>query len=223
MARWRQYWPWLTGRSNTALTPGLMKDIDKGLQRYTYKGVRTMKCPFDMALYSHLLWRDKPRTIFEVGSASGGSALWLADQLKAFGIDGMVHSLDIKPVEVTAAEKIAFHTGDLARLPEIFPDAWIEKQARPFLVIDDGPHDYASARTVLNHFAAHMQPGEYLVIEDGILTALGDDQKFGLGGGPMKAVHDFLAEGAPFEIDRSYCDFFGHNVTWNVDGFLRRL
>jgi cephalosporin hydroxylase len=61
------------------------------------------------------------------------------------------------------------------------------------------------------------------VIEDGILTALGDDKKFGLGGGPMKAVHDFIAEGAPFEIDRSYCDFFGHNATWNVDGFLRRF
>ena len=222
MARWRRYWPWLTGRGNTALPPRLLQDIDRGIHNYTYKGVRTLKCPIDMALYSHMLWRDKPRTIFEIGSASGGSALWMADQLATFGIDGSVHSLDINPVQIAAPEKVTFYTGDVARLAEIFPAAWIDKQTRPFLVIDDGPHDYASARAVLTHFAPHMKPGEYIVIEDGILTALGDDRKFGLGGGPMKAVHDFLAGGAPFEIDRSHCDFFGHNVTWNVDGFLRR-
>ena len=26
-----------------------------------------------------------------------------------------------------------------------------------------------------------------------------------------------------YEIDRSLCDYFGHNVTWNVDGYLRRV
>ena len=223
MARWRRYWPWLTGRGNTALTPQLLQDIDRGIHQYSYKGVRTLKCPFDMALYSLMLWRDKPRTIFEIGSASGGSALWFADQLKTFGIDGKIHSLDINPVEVAATDTIKFYTGDVGRLAEIFPASWIGEQPRPLLVIDDGPHDYGSARTVLKHFAPLMKSGEYIVIEDGILTALGDDKKFGLGGGPMKAVHDFIAEGAPFEIDRSYCDFFGHNATWNVDGFLRRL
>jgi cephalosporin hydroxylase len=222
MARWRRYLPWLTGRANTALTPGLLPDLLRGILIYTYKGVPTLKCPFDMALYSQLLWREKPRTIFEIGSASGGSALWMSDQLKTFGIDGRIHSLDIKPVPITPPDNVTFYTGDVAKIADIFPSDWIEQQPRPFLVIDDGPHSRTSAGMVLKHFAPHMLSGEYILIEDGIVTALGDDSKFKLDGGPMQAVHDFLKSGAPFEIDRSYCDFFGHNVTWNVDGYLRR-
>ncbi|HUK06414.1 MAG TPA: hypothetical protein VLX09_00970 [Stellaceae bacterium] len=33
-----------------------------------------------------------------------------------------------------------------------------------------------------------------------------------------------LAErGADYAIDARYCDWFGRNVTWNVNGFLRRI
>ena len=43
-------------------------------------------------------------------------------------------------------------------------------------------------------------------------------------GGPLRAIRDFLARsGGRFEVDRSLCDYFGHNVTWNVDGYLRRV
>jgi cephalosporin hydroxylase len=43
-------------------------------------------------------------------------------------------------------------------------------------------------------------------------------------GGPLRAIHEFLARTAPrYEIDRSLCDYFGPNVTWNVDGYLRRV
>ena len=26
-----------------------------------------------------------------------------------------------------------------------------------------------------------------------------------------------------YEIDRTFCDYYGRNVTWNVDGYLRRI
>jgi cephalosporin hydroxylase len=221
MARRRErYWSWLTGRANTALTPAQLPGINRGVHNYTYKGVRTLKCPFDLAIYSQMLWRDKPRTIIEIGSASGGSALWMSDQLKTFGIDGRIHSLDIKPVETPAPDNVTFHTSDVARIAEIFSAEWIAQQPRPLLVIDDGPHTYAAVRDILMYFSPHMRSGEYIVVEDGIVTALAEDPVY--DGGPMKAVHDFLKEGGPFEIDRSYCDFFGHNVTYNVDGYLRR-
>jgi cephalosporin hydroxylase len=41
-------------------------------------------------------------------------------------------------------------------------------------------------------------------------------------GGPLRALAEFLVAHPEFEIDRSYCDFFGHNVTSNVNGYLRR-
>ena len=42
-------------------------------------------------------------------------------------------------------------------------------------------------------------------------------------GGPKQAIDEFLAERCEFEVDRRYCDFVGRNVTYNVDGFLRRV
>ena len=66
-----------------------------------------------------------------------------------------------------------------------------------------------------------MRPGEYFVVEDGSAADLGLAHK--VNGGPLAAIHDFLGRGAPFEIDRAYCDFYGRNVTWNVDGYLRRV
>jgi cephalosporin hydroxylase len=42
-------------------------------------------------------------------------------------------------------------------------------------------------------------------------------------GGPLRAIHEFLARaGDRYEVDRTLCDYYGTNVTWNVDGYLRR-
>jgi len=58
--------------------------------------------------------------------------------------------------------------------------------------------------------------------EDGILTAMRVADSY--GGGPLRAIHEFLARsGGRYEIDRSLCDYFGRNVTWNVDGWRRRV
>ena len=67
-----------------------------------------------------------------------------------------------------------------------------------------------------------LQRDEYIVIEDGILTAMRVADSY--DGGPLHAIHEFLARtGARYEIDRTLCDYFGPNVTWNVDGYLRRV
>ena len=44
------------------------------------------------------------------------------------------------------------------------------------------------------------------------------------GGGPLAAIERFLrGHGAKYEIGRTYCDWFGRNATWNVNGYLRRI
>jgi cephalosporin hydroxylase len=97
----------------------------------------------------------------------------------------------------------------------------LSEQPRPLLGIDDGDHTRESVLAVLRHFESSMQSGEYLIIEDGSAPDLGLGARF--DGGPVAAIREFLATGAPFEIDRRYCDFYGRNLTWNVDGYLRRL
>ncbi|MGH8647594.1 MAG: hypothetical protein ACREX4_25275, partial [Gammaproteobacteria bacterium] len=42
--------------------------------------------------------------------------------------------------------------------------------------------------------------------------------------GPNRAVEHFLAErGGAYEIDAALCDLFGHNVTYNPNGWLKRV
>jgi cephalosporin hydroxylase len=212
---------WALGQSQTGLPPWCVDSIQHGSFQYRYKGIQMLKDPFDLALYSLLIGRERPRTIIEIGTYKGGGAMWLADQLMIYGIDGMVHSLDIKPVELPATPRITLHTGNARNLDAVFPADWIAAQPRPLLVIDDGDHSPTSVLCVLEYFANHMRSGEYLVVEDGSVGDLGVAKL--LDGGPVVAIHECIARGGPFEIDRSYCDFYGPNMTWNVDGYLRRV
>jgi hypothetical protein len=39
----------------------------------------------------------------------------------------------------------------------------------------------------------------------------------------MRQSYNFSKNDLPYEIDVNYCDWFGMNVTWNVNGYLRRV
>ncbi len=215
-----RYTRWALGLSNTGLPPHLIDSIQRGALAYQYKGRPMLKDPFDLALYALLIERQRPRTVIEIGTYQAGATTWLADQLGIHGIEGMVHSVDVVPVDLPPAPRIRLLTGNARELGAVFPAHWVGEQPRPLLVIDDGDHTRESVLAVLRHFGPLMRPGEYAVIEDGSAGDLGLAHK--INGGPLAAIHEFLADGAPFEIDRSYCDFYGRNMTWNVDGYLRR-
>ena len=61
-----------------------------------WRGTPLLKSLFDVSLYMMMLWDLKPRTIIEIGSASGGSALWMADLMACYGLDCEVYSLDLR-------------------------------------------------------------------------------------------------------------------------------
>ena len=61
----------------------------------TWKGVLLEKDPMQIAAYPMLLYELQPKTVIELGVLKGGSAIWLADHLQLFGIEGQVYSVDI--------------------------------------------------------------------------------------------------------------------------------
>src|SRR6516162_8559035 len=82
------------GRRNAALREA----IQQVAQNFTYKGHPCWKDPFDLALYSMLLWLEKPRTLIQIGSAFGGSALCFRDMQVALGITPcMMMSIHVHP------------------------------------------------------------------------------------------------------------------------------
>ncbi len=207
---------------NTSLPRETLLRIQQSLHNYTYRGVPMLKNPFDFALYPLLLWNLKPRTLIEIGSKSGGSALWFGDLLNDFGVDGHVYSLDIVRVDSVSHPRVTFLEANGRALERTLTTEFLERLPRPWLVIEDADHSYETSSAALRFFHPWLRPGEYIVIEDGIISDLTQDPAY--GSGPHRALKEFLAAHAgEYEIDGDYCDFFGYNLTWCTNGFLKRV
>jgi cephalosporin hydroxylase len=196
-----------------------LKPIFKGTMRYTWRGVLCNKSPFDLALYSLLIWQQKPRTIIEFGTKQGGSALWFHDLCRTFGLDTRIISIDIHQRAKFAVDGVSFLSGDALDPEKALPQEFMNSLPRPLLVIDDSAHLPATVLSILRFFDSHLAVGEYVVIEDGILQSMEMEEQF--DGGPLPAIRQFLAERhASYAIDTNFCDFFGPNATFNTNGFL---
>jgi cephalosporin hydroxylase len=208
----------------SALPVGLLETVQKGTLDFTYKGIPCLKDPFDFALYTRLVQSLRPRTIIELGSNRGGSALWLADLLSSLGIDGTVYSIDLHRVETLCDDRIHFLQGDVLELARTLPPTLLLSLPRPLLVIEDTAHVYETTWAALRFFDPYLMPGEYILIEDGIVNDLAPVGYAHYGDGPNRAIFDFLSETrGRYAIDTDYCDFYGHNVTYNTNSYLRKL
>ena len=196
--------------------------IQQGALAYRYRGLIMQKDPFDLALYSMLLDQTRPRTLIEIGSFQGGSAIWFADQASLLGLGLEVLSIDLEVPATAAGPYVKFLRGDARELGKVLTPALMNEVARPLMVVEDSSHLAGTSAAVLEFFDPWLHSGEYIVIEDGILS----DMRVGdlYDGGPLQAIESFLVKNAGrYEVDRGLCDYFGTNVTWNVNGYLRRL
>lgn len=207
----------------------VLENIQEGVLHTRYKGLRFAKNPFDLVLYLRLLERLRPATIIEIGTSEGGSAVWLRDQCRALGlVDSSVISIDINPPALTnpnlTTEGLSFCAGDSRDPAGSFPTTLIENAPHPWLVIEDSAHTHATVTAVLNYFDRHLLVGDFIVVEDGVLADLLGDVYRRLEDGPNWAVAEFLAQTKlRYAIDQELCDFFGSNVTWAPNAWLRRV
>lgn len=203
-----------------ALPTDVLQGVQTGTLRYEYRGRPMLKNPFDLAIYLRLVGRLRPRTVVEIGARAGGSALWFADMMAVHGIDGRVVSVDLEPPDLDDP-RIRFLRGDALDLGATLTDERLGSLAQPLLVVEDSAHLYETTLAVLRFFDERLEPGEYLVVEDGVVAQLPQCARF--EDGPNRAVARFLEERAGrWEIDTDCCDTFGRNVTWNPNGYLRR-
>lgn len=62
-----------------------------------WKDTIVFKTVYDLAIYQMLLWELKPKTILEIGSGNGGSAIWMSDLITIYKIYCKILSIDIHP------------------------------------------------------------------------------------------------------------------------------
>lgn len=203
----------------TDLLPSVWEGIQNGTLKGKYKELALQKNPFDRVLYQELVQNLKPASIIEVGSFQGGSALWFSDLCTSLCLDSKLLSIDIKPPELKH-KGIEFVYGDAFSPSETFPHKKIEVLPHPWLVISDSAHVYETELSVLEYFSDLMVEGDYIVVEDGVVSDFGLERYKKFEDGPNRAVADFLAVRKDFQIDEKLCDFFGHNLTYCPNGWL---
>lgn len=211
-------------RFDTVAPTPLLDTVQRGVFRSVYRGVPFLKSPFDIGIYLQLLSMQQPKSVVEIGTKHGGSALWFADMLSAAGVDApVVVSIDINPMAAFTDRRIHFLEGAAQTLGNVLTAAVFDALPRPLLVVDDSSHLYDDALAVLRFFDTVLRPGERIVIEDGVVRHLGDPVYRRYEDGPNRAVSDFLAEtGDRYAIDVALCDHYGRNVTYNPNGYLLR-
>ena len=199
--------PW-----QTALGANTIRQLEMASQRYEWRSVPMVKNCFDFAIYPLLLDRVRPRTIVEIGTLYGGSASWLSDLTGAMGLATEIYSIDVFNMPLVQPPRVTFMHGDGRDLAKTLPPEFLAALPRPLLVIEDADHARETSLAVLNFFHPVLRGGEYIVVEDGMSAP-----------GPQQALHEFFAaHGNDYDVDATLCDYFGTNVTWCVNGFLRK-
>ena len=204
----------------TFFAAGQLPSYQAGTFRYRYRGVPCLKSPIDIAIYLSLIHEAKPRTIVEIGSKHGGSALMFRDFMELAGAEGNVVSIDLQRPDLSVPG-VRFMEGDILRLPEVLRDDFLDELPRPWLVVEDSAHTFEACTSALGFFAGRLMPGEWLTIEDGVLDELGLDSKY--DGGPNRAISQFFQRYPDaYSVSARHCDMFGANATYNPNGYLQR-
>jgi cephalosporin hydroxylase len=179
-------------------------------------GTQTQKCPLDLWIYQEILHEVRPAAIVETGTASGGSALFLAALCDLLGT-GEIVTVDIEDRPRPSHPRVTYLSGSstapeiVSRVKELVGDRG------PVLVILDSDHSQAHVRDELAAYASLVTSGSYLIVEDSNIN--GHPALTEFGPGPMEAIDEFLATSSDFEIDRTREKFL---LTFNPRGYLRR-
>ncbi len=147
------------------INAALYQHIHRESREPTYRGVRIIKMPTDLALYHEIIWQHKPRWIVETGTKFGGSALFFQDQIDLVGEGGQVITIDIKPAVKEYDSRIRYlHSNSLDRATV----EGIRQQVGndSVMVVLDSSHTRRHVKWELYLYGSLVTPGQYLVVED---------------------------------------------------------
>lgn len=185
----------------------------------SWMGVRILKNPMDLWIYQEILYKIKPDVIVEIGSANGGSTMYLAHLCDIMN-KGEIISIDINRDNYKVAhDRITNFTGD-SLSPDIINE--VEKIClnKTVLVIHDADHSEQSVYDNLLKYSHLVSIGSYFIVEDGIMDLFSSEEGIGGYSGPLNATIRFLKENKNFIIDEE-CERY--LLTYNPKGFLRRV
>ena len=182
-------------------------------------GVQALKGPWDVWIAQEILWETRPGSRARNGRLRGRQHPLLRRHVRAdrtrsrVGVDvdlAGAHSRVKEHPRVTLFEGSSVN-------PEVVDRIREEARGKRVMVNLDSDHKAEHVHQELCMLADLVTPGCYLVVED---TAIGKPLGKHLLPGPAEALEEWLADGQPFEVDRSREKFL---LTASPGGYLRRL
>ena len=202
----------------------------------THRGCQLLKAADDMIIFQQLLWYLRPATVIELGTFTGGAAIWLADMLRLMEIKSRIYSMDVDlstiedRVKELQPENVTFLEGDSNTIEKTFTEDFLSELPHPWLVIEDS---HTNVYQVLKYFHRFMKPRDYFVVED-LNVDLPCQLGFGriypeveykrAGSKGLEILKKFLSDYSEhYAVDSFYTDFFGYNGTWNWHGYICKM
>lgn len=191
------------------------------LGTFKIDGVPVIKNPMDLMVYWEIVQQCRPRTIIELGTAYGGSALFFHYLFRAFDIkDGLLISVDMNDRKL-----IQGRIADIVFLSGRTDDPLVFQQAEmlaeePIMISHDACHQRDQVLADLEKWAPLVSVGQYLVVEDGIQDFYPGLPCSNGSPGPAAATEIFLKKHPEFELDEFRERF---QITYNPRGYLRRI
>jgi cephalosporin hydroxylase len=180
-------------------------------------GVEALKTPQDLWVYQEIVVETRPDLIVETGAFKGGSALYLATVCDAIG-HGRVLSIDLRlREELPNHPRIEFIAGSSVDAAVLEQVGQAIGDGDRVMVLIDSDHSRDHVLAELRAYGPLVSPGCYLIVEDTNIN--GHPAAPFWGPGPMEALEEYLAGGAPFAVDRGREKFL---LSFNPRGFLRR-
>ena len=180
-------------------------------------GVEALKTPQDLWVYQEIVVETRPDLIVETGAFRGGSALYLATVCDAIGQGGVL-SIDLRlRDDLPTHPRIEFLAGSSVDPSVIERVRGAIRDGDRVMVVVDSDHSRDHVLAELRAYGPLVTSGCYLIVEDTNIN--GHPAAPHWGPGPTEAMEEYLAEGAPFDVDRAREKFL---LTFNPGGFLRR-
>ena len=210
--------------------------------RLSWLGVSMQQDPNDAIAIQQMLYHVKPDLVIEVGTNTGGGAIFYSSIMRTYNPSAKVLTLDIKDISnwkdgaksgsglkdcdrcIMGNEhpywtdgSIHFKIGRITNSPDCPFMAEVRKfvnelNPRTVLVIEDASHQYKDVKVNIEALHSFVTPNSYLLVQD---TKI--DRLFrGRIKGPVKAIEEFLAKHPNFVIDRRYewLMYSQHHMGW---------
>lgn len=174
-----------------------------------WKGIPLIKDPFSISLYQMLIWDLKPKSVVEFGTLYGGSALWIKDLCDSYELDTKVITVDSNPERILKKHpNIEYLKLDLT-YDDLSLCHTLKDLPSPILFIEDA---HAGLERTLRFCFNLMRPRrDYLILEDTLSLRKYTQFKNYLNKNDIQEK---------VLVDTMYTNRFGHNFTWNLNGFL---